>query len=221
MANFDKAIAVFIASRPHNGESDAYKQMILRAVAEKYRITIVAFMAIPKTSLLKHLQHALMPLKSSAAHTIIIDEAPTLFLPPADLRIILHLLAAHKARLIIANTGTNFEPEHLEALSLFLGVSSSAEGAQRGKKIKKSLLRKKREGLVLGGKRFGIDDSEQAIVKQIFDLRASGKSLQKICDLLAANDIKSVRHKKWHPTTLKRIIERHLAISKTLTPEKA
>lgn len=208
--NYQNAIALFLA-RPSKQDPchAATKQDLLRFCAEKAHLHIVAFVAIPKISLERFYQ-SLDLAAGYKAQAIIIDEASTLFLPPKELPKFIRFLSERKLILIIATTGAIFLKEHLESLCLLLNASNKALNEQRGRNIKNALKQKKAQGLKIGGKRFGENEDESAIIKQIIDLYNTGKSLQNICDLLVANDIKSARAKIWHPTTVKRIIERKL-----------
>jgi DNA invertase Pin-like site-specific DNA recombinase len=52
------------------------------------------------------------------------------------------------------------------------------------------------------------DDGEQAAVARIVELRAEGRSLREIADRLDQEGIKSKRGGRWHPQTLRRVLER-------------
>lgn len=201
-------IALFTVSKPHDEKSDAHKQDLLRACALKLQCSIVAFLAIPEAARLKHLQHALSLITKLDVSVIIIESASTLALPSLDLEQIFDFLAAHEISLAPADAAC-LDAEHLKMMLGFLKMSREAEKKLHAKRIKKSLLAQKKLGKKLGAKNFGEREDEKIIINQILELYSQGMNLPKICELLSVKNIKSMHQKKWHPTTLKRIIERH------------
>ena len=207
-----KTVALFISSEPHDEENDATKQALLRECAIKLSLTIVSFVALPKTSLFELLSQALSICKSNDA-ALLIDEQRTFFLSHRELENFLKVLDEYKISIIAARSGLILKPEYIALFINFLQLSAQAEHAQHSKSIKRSLKLKKRQGVKLGGKKFAEDE----IIKQIVELYKLGTSLQEICNILCANDVKSAYNKKWYPTTIKRIIIRETKKSKNIS----
>ncbi len=100
----------------------------------------------------------------------------------------------------------------VDFLTIFLTMlktSAEIEKKQRSKRIKNSLQLITKKGRTLGGRKYGSIPEEARIIRQILQLDKEGKSLEAICLMLTANNIKTLQNKKWYPTTVKRLIERH------------
>lgn len=202
------AIAIFVSSRIRDTCSIEEKQTIIRNYAAAQSITIVGFCAVDKGKLPLGLKHACWALKNNHAKIIIFDEISTLKLSHHELTEFLNLLSADRMSIIFAKETILLESSAIASLNQILINCLHAEKEQRSQKIKKSLQMKKRKGELLGGRKFGSQPSEFHVIKQIINLREQGISLKTICQMLAQNDIKTAQNKTWHPTTVKRILDR-------------
>ncbi len=184
------------------------RQNDMRDFASARDIAIVGFLAIDHQNLLSGIKHAIrMCLDHKASH-IIIDELETLSLPQKDLTDALRLLVFGNVDLVFARDGTVLNCITLTMMHQLLLLSLRAENQIRSRQIKNALLKKKQKGVVLGSRKFGALASESYIIRQMMNLREQGHSLQMICDSLENNQIDSLKKKKWHPTTVKRILDR-------------
>lgn len=206
-----KAVALFTNKAYATYSDTENQQMILRSCAAASNLLIVAFVAMPKASPERLIQ-ALELCKNYEAQTIMLDAMDTLFMPTEALISFIASLIEKKISLIDASTRAFFLASQLLSLEALLRTSIWAVKEMRGKNIKKALRLKKRIGEKLGAKKYGQSPEELAVIKHIIELYDAGLSLQKICTILSSTDIPSVRHKKWHPTTIKRIIEREKAM---------
>ena len=68
-----------------------------------------------------------------------------------------------------------------------------------------------------GGRRSGIraeggelveDTDEMVVVERIRELRAEGKSLRQIAETLTGEGLSPKRSERWHPYTVKRVLDR-------------
>jgi DNA invertase Pin-like site-specific DNA recombinase len=184
------------------------RQTIIRNYAAAQSITIVGFWAVEKSKLSSGLKHALNSLKHNHANIIIFDEISTLRLSHNDLAEFLQLLLIHGINIIFAKEDSLVGSSTINTLSQLLINSLQTDKEQRSQKIKKSLQMKKQKGELLGGRKFGSQPNESYVIKQIMKLREQGISLKTICQMLIQNDIKTAQNKTWHPTTVKRILDR-------------
>lgn len=197
------AVALFIAS-----ESSFDRQNLIREYATKSDLTIISFLAMDQTNIVSGMNHAIDLCIKSQASYIIVDEPAALAIPLKELINVIDRLANEAIHLSFAIMGLRIDTNSLMAFRAMIMASQTADNQLRSAKIKKSLLQKKRKGLILGGRKFGREANELKIINQILNFHTSGYTLQKICDLLTQSDIKTVQNKKWHPTTIKRILER-------------
>lgn len=202
------AIALFIAANQTDSVTDQERQTLLRDFANRHQMTIVGFLATERSKLGSGIRHAISLCITNQASHIIIDDVTTLSLPPKDLTEVVGMLILAGVAVIFLADGSVLDSPTLKTLHHLLSLSVLADNEARSQRIKKSLLIKKRKGAKLGGRKFGLASSESYVINQIMELRARGVSLQIICDMLEQNDIKTIQNKKWHPTTVKRIIER-------------
>ncbi|HXW52966.1 MAG TPA: recombinase family protein [Myxococcota bacterium] len=210
---FKKGIALF-AAEISDAAVNQEKQDAMRDFAHDRGIDIVGFLAIEKAHLTSGIEHAISMCLDKRASHIIIDELARLTLPPRNLINVLTLLVAKKIDLASAKDGTVLTSSTLATLHQLLTLSMSADAQIRSQKIKNALLKKKRKGLKLGSRKFGAVPSESYVIRQMMKLREQGHSLQTICQLLENNQIHSAQKKKWHPTTVKRILDRALSHSR-------
>lgn len=213
MTHLKKAVAVFIDS-PDEARANHEVQTVFREFAEHHKLAIVGFFAIERENVSKSIKHVVEMCGADAAQVIIVDEPRTLAIVHQELMNLLLLLSSRKGAIGFLALNLLMDATLLGALSELLRAGRLAENELRSQKIKKSLHLKKRKGMVLGGRKYGSAGQESTIVRQIKELYADGVSLQKICDLLAHHNIKTMQNKKWHPTTVKRIVERGEKVKK-------
>ncbi|HEY4001897.1 MAG TPA: recombinase family protein [Candidatus Xenobia bacterium] len=77
-----------------------------------------------------------------------------------------------------------------------------------GERTRTALQYKKAMGVLLGAPALGSSDGEAATVARIVELRAEGKTLQAIVDVLNAEGRVTKRGGKWATTTLTKILRR-------------
>lgn len=213
--------AVALLSAGENNLGIAHdKQTLIRKFAEHHHLSMVGFLVVEPGSVTTALNHALSLCSVHQARVIVVDQYSTLFLLPKDLKKTLALLVEQKITLAYAHDGCILSEEALNGVYHLLSASIVCEQEHRSSRIKKSLLAIKKKGRHLGGKAFGGSSQELTVIKQIVKLHEDGFSLQKICDLLLVNNIKTVSNKRWHPTTVKRILERAKGLEKRGTHEK-
>ncbi|TAN82746.1 MAG: hypothetical protein EYR95_18615 [Phormidium sp. SL48-SHIP] len=84
---------------------------------------------------------------------------------------------------------------------------------------KRGLEKAKAKGVKLGGNRGNIDKANAAsrekadnhaakVMDTILPLRQAGKTLQQIADTLNKTGVTTARGGKWHPTTVKNVLDR-------------
>lgn len=208
-----------MSSDEHASLTDDEKQNLCRDFAARHNLVIVGFFAIAHDAA-RQVSHAVRYCLQSAIDALIIDEPETIALAQNHLRKIIEDLVAANVELGFISHDLMVPSATINVFFRLLIASNKADRIERSTIIKKSLLKKKQRGIPLGGRKFGAVEQESAIVRQILKLHAEGLSLQKICDLLAHHDIKTIHNKKWYPTTVKRIIERAQKAHQKPSPKK-
>lgn len=178
-------------------------QDVIRAYASDHDLDIVGFYVV-LDDIERGLSEALHAAESKKAGHIILSSAQTLELVPEILISVIDRLIEQKVYLSFASDDVRYDAKSLSVLKKLLNASKTAVYHARSHRIK-SGLKNKRPATT---RKFGIGEDEQCIIRQIFDLHEQGQSLQRICELLAMGDVKTVQNKKWHPTTIKRILDR-------------
>jgi DNA invertase Pin-like site-specific DNA recombinase len=210
------AIALFKApclESPHTQEH-------IREFAEVHNLNIIAFYGVNDGGALAALLHAESILISEKAKMILIDAYKTIAVPIKDLQRAFDIWAKYEISLACVQDNIVLNHVFITSFKQILLASVAKEHEERSAKIKQSLKVVKQSGVKLGGKRFGISAKELTIIQQILKLYEMGFSLKKICDLLASNNIKTATNKRWHPTTVKRIVERTKVLKKGGNYEK-
>lgn len=203
-----RAVALMVGE--HNNLAVAQeRQAFIRAYAEMRDIEIASFLVLERKDMKEGFLHAVNLCTSHRARMIIIDAFENMFMPVRDLIQMLTSLIEYDITLSSAYDNVVMDFDELLAFSIMLKASLACEHETKSNQIKKSLKAVQKKGKRLGGIAFGAKPSEGVIIRQIMKLYEDGFSLQKICNLLESNNIKTVAKKTWHPTTVKRIIDRH------------
>lgn len=190
----------------------------MRDFAASRDITIVGFYSVDAATRLSGIIHAANICLEGGASHILFDEPATFMIETSALINVIDRLASKQCSVAMVSSQTIFSHGHLAAMRDIMLACGREDKNARRKNIKRALLKKKRRGFTLGGKKFGSDEQEKAALGMICEFASSGHSLQKICELLAMNDIKTTHQKKWHPTTVKRIIERQNRSTRRVLP---
>lgn len=181
----------------------------LKAWSEAQAYRVVGLFAVSHDQFALAWAQALEACQANHAQALMIDSPVSLALLSTDFSKSCQYLANQQIKLIFADTKLIFEPAHLDGLGLIFDTLSKFEKSQQSSRIKRSLQKLTAKGQTLGGRKFGSRAHEERVVRQVLQLYHQGFSLQAICQKLHDNNIKTVNDKQWHPTTLKRIIERH------------
>lgn len=207
----DGAVALLLVDggRCDFSSADHEGQRAIRQLAYQKGFDIRAFLAVKPRDLQAGINHALMLCQTEKARCLIFENPQSLILMPKQLVSLLELLHERGIALAFAAHPQLLMPEHSDILRVVLLASMKALHHHRSQSIKRSLKHMKKQGMSLGGRRFGANEREERMAAQIVGMHRDGLSLQKICDLLSLSDIKTVQNKRWHPTTIKRIIERN------------
>lgn len=104
----------------------------------------------------------------------------------------------------------SFDDKQLFFMQKMLKAFMEQEKKLRSKIAKQASQKLAQQGHVFGGKKYGQNQREKRIIKQILILHDEGFSFSAICKKLNDNKINTVHGKKWYPMTVKRIIERQL-----------
>lgn len=200
----NRAVALFKISSPSSNDI----QENIRDFAQEHNIDIIVFIGVHDNGELSSLLHAQSLVVANKVSMILIDSYKTIAVSlkyGADFWANCHKYAIS---LVSIEDNITLSPAIMGIFNKILLSNMAKEHEERSCKIKRSLLLSKQKGVKLGGRSFGCSSQELNIIQQISKLHKSGFSLKKICDLLSINNIKTVANKKWHPTTVKRIIER-------------
>lgn len=198
------AIALFkISSRAAN---DAQEN--IRKFAKDHDIDIIAFIGVHDKGELSSLLHAQSLFAAKKVSMILIDSYKTIAVPLKYGADFWASCYSYAISLVSIEDDITLGPAIWGIFNKILIGNMAKEHEARSYKIKHSLSLSKQKGVRLGGRAFGCSPQELIIIQQISKLHKSGFSLKKICDLLSVNNIKTMTNKKWHPTTVKRIIER-------------
>lgn len=199
-------VLIFFLRRDNDADNNALFEN-LRSIAQNFG-PISAFLAVEKAALKESLQHALERAQKEKVNLVLFDSSETLYVSTADLAQFFSTCLKEELSLYFADNGLLWSKAHVGQILNMLTSSLEVDSRLRSERVKGSLKALKARGLRLGGKRFGDRPEDRRIVQQVLGLHKDGLSLQKICSMLALSDIKTVQNKKWHPTTVKRIIER-------------
>jgi|GEM_PF-2031283 len=204
---FLQGVALFVVE-DQTSVLDQAKQSAIRDFARHHNMSLVGFLAADRQNLGAGVQHALnLCLKNKALH-LIVDEISTIALPFNDLINIFNILVSDNITVVFVHNDFQLTPSALGVFHQLLALSADADSKIRSHRIKTALQKKKRKGAKLGSRRFGFLAHESYVINQMVKLREQGLSLETICTMLTDNQIDSTKRKKWHPTTVKRILDR-------------
>lgn len=211
MANDKKitAIALFRAVNLHDEGLIKDRQNCMRQFAERHHANIASFLMIEDGFCAEGVEHAIKLAQQQGSSLLVVDSEATISLSFKSLLQFFEIMVNIELCLGFMDSKAYFNQAALKSLCRILRSGIEGDFDQRSQSIKKSLQAVKQKGKKLGGKPFGVNSQQTLIIQQIIKLHKQGFSLQKICDLLSVYNIKTTLNKTWHPTTVKRIIERN------------
>jgi site-specific DNA recombinase len=166
---------------------------------------------------------------------ILVDDTSRLSRSLADVVTLHQRLNHYGVRVIAVSQGIDTKHELSELLIAMHGITDSLYVKELGKKTHRGLEGRFLKGLSAGGPCYGYDtvkeengvrwvinDSEAAVVREIFELSAAGHSLKGITGLL--NERKTLPPQKradrpfknWCPTAIRAMLRRELYIGKRI-----
>lgn len=200
-----EVVALFTFSKDEGVRRRA--QGDLRALALEHHFRVVGFVAIHSRTPTVWVAQLLRLLAKNPGTGLLCRVVGDVAMNPIVLHEFLVALSKQESFLYLGDAHLELSCESLGAIATLLATALGVQVLERSQAIKKALARKKRVQ-PLGGVAFGQTEDERKLIGKICRLHNDGMSLQKICDFLSENNIDTVRHKKWYPTTVKRIIER-------------
>ncbi len=204
----EKNVVILFVNQTISYESAKQDQYTyLSSLARDQGLVITGCFAVPEEQFVLGFSHAMTSCLKHQAKILMLDQASSLFFNYQELSEALNSLTTHNISLMLGDF--LISPNYLAVFLTMLRASAGAEKKARSGRIKNSLHLLSKKGVALGGRKYGSNPEEARIIRQILELHKDGKSLEDICLMLAVNNIKTLQNKKWYPTTVKRLIERH------------
>lgn len=113
-----------------------------------------------------------------------------------------------KTRVYVLNENRVIEPEHLDLIARALSMARRYDQQLNAVRIKRGLQHASLSGRPIGRRPFEFADSNSEIFHNVQEMRRRGLSLRDICKALNSAGVETSSQKTWHPTTIKRMIER-------------
>lgn len=205
----EKVVILFLTSETEEGLLAKQERYLkLSALAHGLGFGIAGVFAVPESQCKLGFSHAIAACIAHNAKTLLLDQINSLALGYDELAQAFKMLFKNDITLRLSDSLV-VTSAHVQFIVDLLEANTQAERKARSGRIKNSLEKLSKKGIVLGGRKYGSTPEEARIIRQILKLDSEGKSLEEICQLLDKNNIKTARNKKWYPTTVKRLIERN------------
>lgn len=151
---------------------------------------------------------AISQIAKEQANFFILPRISELKLPPKDLASVFGELLKAKASIHFLDEDLDLKPSDISTFYLLLKNAVDCKTAVQSEKIKKSLNARRRGGFILGCPPFGKSEKGKQVLQEIVQMRRSGFTLRQICETLNRFGAKSAQAKQWHPSTIKRLLDR-------------
>lgn len=203
----NKAVILFEAeeSEKEHEANEIYRR--LWEYAQEHEMSIVGSFAAAKGEFFLAFSHAIKACSKNDATILLLDTLLSFQFSYKELSAALKMIADTTITLMV--DGFCLDPKTSSVFLSMLNAAAKVEKEQHSSRIKNSLQLLSKKGKSLGARKYGSVPEEARIIRQIIGLNKQGKSLDEICRLLENNNIKTTQDKRWYPTTIKRLIDRH------------
>jgi DNA invertase Pin-like site-specific DNA recombinase len=113
-----------------------------------------------------------------------------------------------QARVYVLNENKVVGADQIDLLMRALAMAREYDQKLNAVRIKRGLQHASLSGKAIGRKPFESEGTNSEIFNNVLEMRKRGLSLRDICKALNSARVETSGHKTWHPTTVKRMLER-------------
>lgn len=117
-------------------------------------------------------------------------------------------LKEQNARIYVLDENKMIEAEQIDFVMRALAIARRFDQKLNAARIKRGLQHASLSGRPVGRKPFEHEDAHSEIFNNVQQMRKRGLSLRDICKALNSAGVETSSQKTWHPTTIKRMLER-------------
>lgn len=158
----------------------------------------------------KGLRAMLNDLSLNRAGALVVESFESFADPHAKMLDAFRCVTASNARICLLNENRILEAEQVDLVVRALTMAREFDQRLNGARIKRGLQHASLSGKPIGRRPFEFDEANHEVLNDVQAMRQRGLSLRDICKALNSAGIKTSSEKTWHPTTIKRMLERSL-----------
>jgi DNA invertase Pin-like site-specific DNA recombinase len=112
------------------------------------------------------------------------------------------------ARICLLDENRVVGPEEIDLVVRALAMAREFDQRLNAVRIRRGLQHASLSGRPIGRRPFEFEQANAEVLKDVQIMRERGLSLRDICKALNSAGVQTSSHKLWHPTTIKRMLER-------------
>lgn len=198
---------------PHSQVADTLdakkREMVERAALLGFELTAVyADIRRELESGRKGLRAMLSDLQNNRASALVVESFESFADPHAKMLEAFRSMKEVKARICLLNENRIIEPENIDLVVRALSMAREFDQRLNAARIKRGLQHASLSGKAIGRRPFEYEEGNAEILSDVRAMRERGLSLRDICKALNSAKVETSSQKSWHPTTIKRMLER-------------
>lgn len=147
-------------------------------------------------------------LNENRASALVVESLESFADPYAKMLEAFRCVKTSNARICLLNENRILEADQVDLVVRALTMAREFDQKLNGARIKRGLQHASLSGKPIGRRPFEFDESNLEVLNDVKQMRQRGLSLRDICRALNSAGIGTSSKKTWHPTTIKRMLER-------------
>jgi DNA invertase Pin-like site-specific DNA recombinase len=198
---------------PHSQVADTLdakkRELVERAASLGFELTAVyADVRRELEAGRKGLRAMLSDLQQNRASALVVESFESFADPHVKMLDAFRSIKEVNARICLLNENRIIEPEEIDLVLRALTMAREFDQRLNAVRIKRGLQHASLSGKPIGRRPFEFEVGNAEILNDVQLMRQRGLSLRDICKALNSAGVKSSSQKTWHPTTIKRMLER-------------
>ena len=156
------------------------------------------------------LKAMLEAVQKQTLRSVVVDSFSSFADPQRQMLQTFECLLRHDVKIFILDENKTLERDQIGYIVKALQMANGFDKKLSAIRIKRGLQHASLSGKPIGRRPFEKHENNSEIFTNILEMRKRGLSLRDICKALNSAGVKTSSHRSWHPTTVKRMLERAL-----------
>jgi DNA invertase Pin-like site-specific DNA recombinase len=154
------------------------------------------------------LRALLNEIQKHKVRSVVVDSFESFADPHSKMLEAFECLKESNARIYLLSENRLIETESIDLIVRALSIARQYDQQLNAVRIKRGLQHASLSGKPIGRRPFEFVDANNQIFHNVQEMRRRGLSLRDICKALNSAGVETSSQKTWHPTTIKRMLQR-------------